>query len=446
MPKIFIYDNLPPETLAMLQALYSRSPKSVEEHIEKVRRAGSSDFMASYYVGYGHKSIGDCGTTTLFFENVSILAAKAIQDWPLYSGQETSTRYVDYSTQPIHDPVNTPESRKILQDWIDFYIRAKEQVTVHLKQQYPLADDGDRKIWQKAINARCFDIVRGFLPAGVTTQLSWTTNLRQAQEKLSLLKHHPLAEVRGIANKAIEILVARYPASFRMKEKPDIEEYNALVAEEVNYSTHSNTSVTADDIYGLNFETLLDSDDYKIIEKKGKDILSIRPKGGMVPRFFSKLGRYKLSFFLDYGSFRDLQRHRNGICQIPFLTDQHGFHGWYVKHLPIDLLEEAIILLDKQRAVLSSVNSNCFNKQYYIPMGYTVPIEVVYDLPQMVYVTELRSQSTVHPTLRDIILNVFYPALKQNHPYLKLYVDTTPDGFELRRGNQDIEGKFANGQ
>jgi len=95
MAKIFIYDEFNPEDTAMMQALYSRSPKSVEEHVDKVKQSGSGKFMSTFYVGYGHASIADCGSTTIFIENISILADKAIQDWPLYSGQETSTRYID---------------------------------------------------------------------------------------------------------------------------------------------------------------------------------------------------------------------------------------------------------------------------------------------------------------------------------------------------------------
>lgn len=40
-----------PEDRAMVQALYSRDPRSVTEHLEKVRRVGSGKFMAQYYVG-----------------------------------------------------------------------------------------------------------------------------------------------------------------------------------------------------------------------------------------------------------------------------------------------------------------------------------------------------------------------------------------------------------
>lgn len=84
-PFIHISDEFPPEATAMLQALYSRDPKSVLQHKERVQTLGVDKFMSSYYVGYGHKSIGDCGTTTVFIEQVSMLAAKSVQDWPLYN-------------------------------------------------------------------------------------------------------------------------------------------------------------------------------------------------------------------------------------------------------------------------------------------------------------------------------------------------------------------------
>src|SRR5882672_7702009 len=104
---IHIFDEFSPETSAMMQALYSRSAKSVVHHALKAREKGADKFMASYYVGYGHSSIGDCGVTTLYLEDISLLACKAVQDNPLYSGQETSTRYIDFSTQRIHDPIGS---------------------------------------------------------------------------------------------------------------------------------------------------------------------------------------------------------------------------------------------------------------------------------------------------------------------------------------------------
>ena len=102
------------EAQAMLQALYSRDPASVYAHLKTIAEKGPEKFMASFYVGYGHKSIGDCGTVTLFIEGISMLTAKAIQDWMLYAGQEVSTRYVDYSSQRFEDPMERVGTKKIL--------------------------------------------------------------------------------------------------------------------------------------------------------------------------------------------------------------------------------------------------------------------------------------------------------------------------------------------
>ena len=72
---------------AMLQALHSRSIGGIESHLRILKEKGAENFMEQFYVGYGHKSIGDCGSATVFVEGVSMLAAKAIQDWRLYYGQ-----------------------------------------------------------------------------------------------------------------------------------------------------------------------------------------------------------------------------------------------------------------------------------------------------------------------------------------------------------------------
>ena len=150
-PKVFIYDDLHPEDGAMLQALYSRSPASVVEHVDKVRDVGSGKFMSRYYVGYGHASIGDCGSTNIFIENFSMLAAKAIQDNPLYSGQEASTRYLDFSKQPLKDPYDHPASMAILDEWMELYNKFMPKVIDALKLRHPFEDSKHKKekVWEK---------------------------------------------------------------------------------------------------------------------------------------------------------------------------------------------------------------------------------------------------------------------------------------------------------
>lgn len=433
---IFVYDEFEPEANAMLQALYSRSSKSVNVHVNSARAKGSSDFMKSFYVGYGHSSIGDCGTTTLYIENVSILACKAIQDNPLYSGQETSTRYIDFSKQELVDPINSKHTKDILENWIAFYSKLTEDIIPHLKKKFPLKKGEDANLWEKTIAARGFDILRGFLPAGVCSQLSWTTNLRQAHENINRMSYHPLKEIRAIANGCLSKLMKKYPSSFSHRKYQEQENYMKKISEQMTYLIPLDCLKGDEDFY---YETDINN---KLLESEAFNIISQRPKNTNLPRFISKFGRYKCTFLIDYGSFRDLQRHRNGLCEMPLLTDRLGINQWYLEQLPNKLQEEVKAFLEYQfseiRNAQSKFSISIYDLQYYLPMALNVYCELYYDLPEMIYVSELRSSKTVHPTLRNIAQKMG-KALKKEHPNLKLYVDFEHDDWDIKRGKQDIQ-------
>jgi hypothetical protein len=80
--------------------------------------------------------------------------------------------------------------------------------------------------------------------------------------------------------------------------------------------------------------------------------------------------------------------------------------------------------------------------QYLYPMGVDIPVMLSYTLPQMVYVAELRSGKTVHPSLRPIAQQMA-TFLKQSHPDLKLYVDWDQDSWSAKRGDQNITAKVG---
>lgn len=438
MPSVFLHDEFDPESMAMLQALYSRSAESVEKHVEKLKASGSSSFMERYYVGYGHASIGDCGTTVLFIEGVSILCDKAIQDNPLYSGQETSTRYIDFSQQIPIDPVGVPESERIQSAWLEFYTKSTPRVREYLSDRFPRKADESKKAWEKAIRARAFDIMRGYLPAGVTTQLSWTTNLRQAYDRLSLLRFHPLEEVRGVADQCFDILKEHYPSSFSFADDADRDAYYQLLSQDLHYSHYTDHDFNEDT---FTYETDIDTEQ---IEQEAPTELTQRPMNTCLPRYLSRYGRFTCRFLLDYGSFRDLQRHRNGLCRIPLLTGDSGFRSWYIRQLPPDVREKAETLVRDQWQSLAHIQKKYRVPktliQYYYPLGANVLCELVYDLPQMVYVAELRSGLSVHPTLRAIA-HKMHAALVETIPHLKLHTVLSEDIWHIGRGFQDIEAK-----
>ncbi len=141
-------------------------------------------------------------------------------------------------------------------------------------------------------------------------------------------------------------------------------------------------------------------------------------------------------FLLDFGSFRDLQRHRKGVCRIPKLTVKYGFESWYLDQLSPEIKEEAENLLREIESDIVELGDG-LEVQYYIPMGYKIPCKNTYGLMATVYITELRSGKTVHPTMRKIAQGM-YERLMEKFPNLKLYTDLSEDEFSYKRGGQDI--------
>ncbi len=450
MPIINIIDDVSPEDVAMLQALYSRSAESSSIHLEKVRKSGSGKFMSSYYVGYGHKSIADCGSTTIFVENVSLLAAKAIQDWPLYSGQETSTRYIDMSSRDIIDPIGSLLSEKILSRWMSFYTKHQSMVGEIVKARHPILETDNAATYEKAVEARVFDIMRGFLPAGITTQLSWHTNLRQAGDHLALMKHHPSPEISSIAKSILLALHKKYSSSGFDSHTAAVSGIGTVASDErlkweremveaYAYQPEMVPSTARYEKYPDSVMIIL-SGAIKDEVKQHQTIISSRPKGCVLPHFMSDFGQISWNFLLDFGSFRDIQRHRNGVCRMPLLTLDRGFEPWYLEQLSTELREEAVKLLQEQEEDINKVTDDLILRQYYIALGYRVETDVTYGLPASIYAMELRSGKTVHPTLRKKIHKMI-ETFKDRLPNVPLHVDLDPSDWDVRRGTQTIAAK-----
>lgn len=414
---------------AMLQALHSRSTGGIKSHLKVLAQKGAENFMERFYVGYGHKSIGDCGSATVFVEGISMLAAKAIQDWRLYSGQEASTRYVDFSKQKFLNPVGNKPGEKIQEAWRKFYLNLQEPVRVYLRKQFPVKDGENEAVYEKAISARAFDITRAFLPAGATTNVAWRMNFRQFADELMLLRHHPLAEVRDIAEVTEKALQKAYRNSFGHERFETTEKYNqAWMTKNYYYKNDEATDFAfiRNDIKAKDLEPF-------------RKVLQTRPIKTELPPTIVNLGMVHYEFLLDFGSFRDLQRHRAIVQRMPLLTMKHGFNEWYLESLPPKHQKQALKFIESQKKKIESLKITEEEKQYYIAMGYNVPCRFSGDLKALVYLVELRSTRFVHPTLVRQIFKVI-DSLKKlfGRSGLVIHTDQEPNRFDIRRGEQDI--------
>lgn len=417
-----------PEDRAMLQALHSRSVGGVKSHLKVLAEKGSEKFIKTYFVGYGHKSIGDMAECIMFIENVSMLCTKAVQDNRLYRGQEASTRYIDFAKQPFIDPLGTPDSKALLEGWRTIYLRAFEKLVPHLKAKYPRGEGEKELAYNNAITAAAFDRARCYLPAGAATNVAWTGDFRTVADRLCWLRHHPLEEVREIALASEDALIERHPSGFSNKRYMASEECYAKAMESYYFAPDQHpewSCVNSVDASLLNSSRVF-------------EIFWTRPPKTELPKWLEKSGNVRFDFLLDFGSFRDLQRHRAVVQRMPLLTTKFGFEPWYLEQLPPDLQQDVRFWLALQEDVINTIKDPLI-AQYYTAMGYRVPNQLIGSIPALVYLVELRANRFTHPTLRKRAQQMAEWLGGSFRPYgLKIHLDPDPDRFDIRRGEQTI--------
>jgi len=533
MSYICIVDDLPPEIISMLQAFYSRSPKSIrirleelgyipnrdewiisvlsewigdllgnegrnEENakdferfegiIEEFRGAdkrGIQEKLEMFYVNYGHKSIGDCGYFTIFIEDVSILAAKVIQDNPLYSGQEASTRYMDFSVSRAHssnlhcNPYGSRESghdvwqraNDLLDGWFSLYTDTVLELEKGLYKNLDRPSEISESRWGRAIKARSFDIARSLLPIGTRTNLSWTTNLRQAADHCVRMWQHPSSEIQFLATQIMQTMRIKYPHSFRKDWIDRVpmtggQELSFEQKMQMNFWRSSDTDKMmwgSEDCKGspgslfqvvtgegsrsklLGFSSLYDiSGAEKMIETMG---LRNRNRFFEIPRIFDRFGSLSALFDLDFGSFRDIQRHRPCYLPIPLVENVTSLHSWYLEQME-GLLSGVVYGEFRARCgeLLQEIpeqkrfdDEDLVRQMYLSPLGASSVSPLVASLKGWVYISEIRTTKHVHPTLREVAILMFR-FIERLHPDLArgMFCDLSDDEMSIRRGDQDI--------
>jgi len=420
--------TIDPEAQAMLAALHSRSIGGIKSHLEVLAEKGADNFMSKFYVGYGHKSIGDLGSVSVFIEGVSMLTAKAFQDSRLYNGQEASTRYIDFATQPFINPLGNKAGEEIQEDLRTFYLRGIKELPAHLMEKYPKQGEEKESIYEKAILARAFDIMRAFLPAGAATNLAWHGPLRLFGDRLQVLRHHPLTEVRETADALEKALLRAHPNSFTDKRYEKTEEY----LEQSSTLTYFNPETCSP------LEITRNTFDIKFLTEHA-ELLKNRPEKTELPKAFDEAGELQFTYLLDFGSFRDIQRHRAVVQRMPLLTTRFGFESWYLSEMPDSLRIDAEKFISKHAEAVAALDAPDEIKQYYTAMGFFTANRLTGTLPGLTYLVELRSGSTVHPTLRLLAQRMGEKMKEALHDTLcALHVDMNEARFDTKRGAHDI--------
>lgn len=405
LPKEYTGD---PEAVAMLQAFYSRSLQPIDERLhdlgddlEKVKKA-----LKTYYIGYGHSSIAQCGFVTIFVEGVSLWAAKVIQSWPLYNGQESSTRYIDFANAEV--VASSAECRQRQQDALQKYTQTQKEVEAALHRKFTCPTHVSTSQFDKAVKARSFDIARGWLPWGVTTNLSWTTSLRDLNEHLAdIMAHHDVPEIHLLVREIYAQVVKNFPSSVWPWERLYDESKKILCLRLSNQEVFEHVKQPSPKYTGLPINQPI-SKGSKLSDEFNLVVVDLRG-------------------YLDFGSWRDLQRHRTlrGL-HTAFLQPTGKtatLHSWYSE--------------TAEDLGIKGIESYTDDTVYSRLLAHQVSFIYSVGLGHAVYIAQLRSAITVHPTLRKVAMDFGSYLIGCGCP---VEFETQPATYApvIERGAQDI--------
>lgn len=483
---IFATKNFHPEVWALMQARYSRSKEGLRqsflkllkenpENFEKLKQEiektkgglqakhateKAIQFMEKWVLGYGHSSIAEGAVIGLGLEEVSILATKVIEDNRLCSFIEKSTRYVSFDNSSFYVDENLKNSEyyKNIKELLDFlfqtYSDLHEPVLEYIKKVAPKDKKTSSAAWERACAARRFDAIRYLLPTCTKTSLGWTVNARQLAHAISKLLSHPLKEMNQIGMQIKEEATKVLPSLLRFAEKKDyfikteqgmneltkkikIENGNTEPVTLVKGPEGLDNKIIAAILYKYKnqpFNKVMEKIKSMSQEEKEKIFDSYLKNMGDFDYPMRELEHVQFSFdiLMDYGAFRDLQRHRICTQTNQILITDLGYD------IPKDIVNSGVAdkykqAMEKAREVYEKLREKYpLQTQYLIPLGFRKRFLITMNLREVYHFIKLRTIPLAHESYRIIAYRI-YEIMKKNYPMLSKYIVCNYTQEELGR-------------
>jgi len=321
--------------------------------------------------GYGDDSIGELGGAHLAAENISMLAAKVIEDSRIGgSPLEKSTRYI-YFDQKVNgqylyyqEPVlMTSAYRDLYLDTcnhlFETYSKLIPPLTALIEQGFPKDPAVSKAAYTAALRAKVLDCLRGLLPASAMTNMGVFGNGRFFETLLQKLNSHNLAEMQEIGKKSYQELAKVIP-SFIRRSDPSHRHYQAYsqfletVQSDLNqfaethaadiapmvkpgvrlieFDKNSPAKVGGSLLFGATSAGLHELQQYcaSLPEEELARLLEIASSSRENRRHKSPRALEHASFtfeiLADFGVYRDLHRHRILTQERQLLSCDHGYY------------------------------------------------------------------------------------------------------------------------
>lgn len=433
--------------------------------------------------GYGDDSIGELGSAHLAIENVSMLAAKVIEDCRIGgSPLEKSTRYVYYDQKVngeylfYQEPVLLTSAYKelyleVCNHLFETYGKLIPPLTALIEKGFPQDPKISKGAYTAALRAKVLDCLRGLLPSSAMTNMGVMGNGRFFENLLQKLSSHNLAEMQDIGKKSFQELAKVIPSFIRRADpshryyqsfsqfnetiQRDLHHFAELHAKKTAKMTapgvrliHSDPDALAKIGAALLFATssasLQELQQYckDLPEEELARLLDIACSSRENRRHKSPRALEHASFtfeiLADFGVYRDLHRHRMLTQERQFLTCNYGYYtppeimGTEMEGIYHEAMGKAKSAYDIIAKELPE------EAQYIVPMAYNVHWYFHINLRSLQWLCELRSQPAGHPTYRLIAQEMTKKVCAQMPELERFFKFVDFEGYELGRLGAEI--------
>lgn len=415
-----------------------------EDQVIAIKRA--QNFYDRILDGYGDDSIGELGGAHLAIENVSMLAAKIIEDSRIGgSPLEKSTRYIYFDQKENDQYLYYREPILMTSAYRDTYLKTCDHLfetysklipplTELMEKKFPKEPDKSKAAYTAALRAKVLDCLRGLLPAGTMTNMGVYGNGRFWESLIHKLQCQTLAELQDVGKQSYEELAKVIPSFVRRAESHHRHHeafaqcYESMQEQLKNVASHHTISkgetkagvrlvdYDADGVYKVAAALLFvhgkhsleelhtycrklpDEEIAKIFDAASSMRENRRQKS---PRALEH-AQFTFEIIGDFGIYRDLHRHRMLTQERQLLTTDYGYFT------PEEILDTPMEksyreAMDIAKEVFEMIAQELPEEaQYVVPMAYNVRWYFHVNLRALQWLCELRSQAAGHPNYRYV--------------------------------------------
>jgi len=456
--------------------------KPLEAGAEQTAIKKAQNFYDRILDGYGDDSIGELGGAHLAIENVSMLAAKLLEDSRIGgSPLEKSTRYIYFDQKVKGEYLFYREPILMTSAWRGLYVdtcnmlfeaygRLIPPLTKMIEETFPKDPDSSKAAYTAALRAKVLDCLRGLLPAGTLTNMGVFGNGRFFEGLIHKLHCSSLSEMQDIGKRACEELSKVIPSFVRRSDLQhhthhSYDRFFVKMDSKIRESAKEHTSfyertvepgvflieadpepelnVAAAILYMHSDKSLQDIKTYLRSKSKEEiDAILETACSARENRRQKSPRALEHTFFTfditaDFGVYRDLHRHRMLTQERQLLSCDYGY-TIPPEILGTELESEYVRAMEMAKEGFDTIRQEFPEEaQYIVPMGFNVRWYFKANLRALQWLTELRSAAAGHPNYRFIAQKMARLVIERVPSFERFFKFVDFAGYDFGRLGQE---------